>query len=40
MILGAFIAAAIELLPISVNDNFVIPVLAGAAMELMLRWTS
>jgi dolichol kinase len=40
MILGAFIAAAIELLPIPVNDNFVIPVLAGAAMELMLRWTS
>ena len=39
MILGALVAAALELLPIPVNDNFIIPVLAGAAMELMLRWT-
>jgi dolichol kinase len=39
MILGALIAAVIELLPIPVNDNFAIPVLSGAVMELMLRWT-
>lgn len=38
MIFGALIAAGIELLPISVNDNFLIPVLSGAVMELVLRW--
>jgi dolichol kinase len=38
IILGAFIAAGVELLPLSVNDNLAIPVLAGAAMELMLRF--
>ncbi len=39
MIFGTFIAAGVELLPFSVNDNLAIPVLAGAAMELMLRYT-
>ena len=38
LIVGALFAAAIELLPIPVNDNFVIPILSGAIMELALRW--
>ncbi|MGE5808785.1 MAG: hypothetical protein ACM32I_06660, partial [Nitrospirota bacterium] len=38
LMLGALIAACVELLPLPVNDNFAIPVLAGAAMELALRW--
>lgn len=38
VILGALIAAGVELLPLPVNDNLAIPVLAGAAMELALRW--
>ncbi|HUI45718.1 MAG TPA: hypothetical protein VL122_07045 [Nitrospirota bacterium] len=39
MICGAIIAAGVELLPFEINDNLAIPVLAGAAMELMLRYT-
>ncbi len=39
IILGAFIAAGVELMPLSMNDNLVIPVLSGAAMELMLKIT-
>jgi dolichol kinase len=39
MLLGAVVAAGVELLPVAVNDNFAIPVLAGAAMEVALRWT-
>ena len=38
MITGALVAAGVELIPLPVNDNFTIPVLAGAAMELALRW--
>jgi dolichol kinase len=38
MILGALVAAGVELMPLPVNDNFTIPVLAGAAMELALKW--
>jgi glycerol-3-phosphate acyltransferase PlsY len=38
MILGACIAAGVELLPLRINDNLTIPVIAGAAMELALRW--
>jgi dolichol kinase len=38
MLFGALIAACVELLPLVVNDNFAIPVLAGAAMEIALRW--
>jgi dolichol kinase len=38
MISGALVAAGVELMPLPVNDNFTIPVLAGAAMELALRW--
>jgi dolichol kinase len=36
---GAMIAAGVELMPLGVNDNFAIPLLAGAAMEFLLRWT-
>ncbi len=38
MVLGAFVAAGVELLSLPVNDNFAIPILAGAVMELALRW--
>jgi dolichol kinase len=38
VILGALSAACIELLPLSLNDNLVIPVLAGAIMEFASRW--
>ena len=38
LIMGALIAAGVELLQLPVNDNFAIPVLAGAVMELALRW--
>jgi glycerol-3-phosphate acyltransferase PlsY len=38
MILGALVAAGVELLPLPLNDNLTIPLLAGAAMELALRW--
>lgn len=39
VILGACIAAGVELIPLSMNDNLAIPVLAGAAMELMVKIT-
>jgi len=39
MICGAVIAAGVELLPFQINDNLAIPVLAGAAMELLLKYT-
>jgi dolichol kinase len=39
MILGAFIAAGVELMPLSINDNLAVPILSGAAMELMLKIT-
>jgi dolichol kinase len=39
MIVGALVAAGVELLPLPVNDNLAIPVLAAAAMDLVLRWT-
>jgi len=38
MILGALAAACIELLPISLNDNLMIPILSGAVMELASTW--
>jgi dolichol kinase len=38
VIVGALSAACIELLPLSLNDNLVIPVLAGAIMEFASRW--
>ncbi len=37
MVLGALAAAGVELLPLPVNDNLVIPLVAGGIMELALR---
>lgn len=34
---GALVAAGVELLPLPVNDNLVIPVASGGAMELIAR---
>ena len=34
---GAIIAAGVELLPLPVNDNLVIPVVSGGAMALLAR---
>lgn len=39
MLVGAVVAAGVELLPVGVNDNFAIPIIAGAAMEFALRWS-
>jgi len=36
---GALTAAGVELLPLPVNDNLVIPVASGGAMELIARLT-
>ncbi len=36
---GALVAAAVELLPLRVNDNLVIPLASGGAMELIARLT-
>jgi dolichol kinase len=36
---GSIIAAGVELLPLPVNDNLVIPVVSGGAMELIARTT-
>jgi dolichol kinase len=40
IILGALVAAGAELLTLPVNDNLIIPLVSGGAMELMLRWTA
>jgi len=37
MILGALVAAGVELMPLPLNDNLVIPIVSGGAMELALR---
>ena len=37
LVLGALAAAGVELLPLRINDNLMIPLLAGAVMELALR---
>jgi dolichol kinase len=39
MLAGAFIAAGVELLPLPVNDNLLIPVVSGGAMSLIVRMT-
>lgn len=36
---GAIVAAGVELLPLPVNDNLVIPVVSGGAMELIASAT-
>jgi dolichol kinase len=38
MLLGALSAAGIELLSLAVNDNFAIPIIAGAVMAFALRF--
>lgn len=38
IIVGSLVAAGVELLPLMVNDNLVIPIVSGAVMELALRW--
>ena len=37
IILGALTAAGVELIPLPVNDNLVIPIVSGAIMELVLH---
>jgi dolichol kinase len=37
MILGALVAAGVEIIPLPVNDNLVIPIVAGGVMELTMR---
>jgi len=37
MVLGALVAAGVELLPLPINDNLVIPIVSGGVMELALR---
>jgi len=37
IVLGAVVAAGVELLPLPLNDNLVIPLVSGAIMELALR---
>jgi dolichol kinase len=37
LIAGAVVAAGVELLPLPVNDNLVIPVVSGGAMELIAQ---
>ncbi len=39
VLVGALCAAGVELMPLVVNDNLAIPVLSGAAMELVLWMT-
>lgn len=36
---GALVAAGVELLPLPVNDNLLIPVVSGGVMELLVRLT-
>ncbi|MFQ6091769.1 MAG: diacylglycerol/polyprenol kinase family protein [bacterium] len=38
-LVGAVVATIIELLPIPLDDNFLIPILSGAAMQYMLMLT-
>jgi len=37
LVLGALVAAGVELLPVQVNDNLMIPLISGGVMELALR---
>lgn len=38
IVIGALIAAAVELLSLPVNDNLLIPLASGGSMELFARW--
>jgi dolichol kinase len=37
IVLGALIAAGVELIPLPINDNLVIPIVSGAVMESVVR---
>jgi len=37
---GMLVAAGVELLPLPLNDNLVIPLVSGGIMELLSRWLS
>jgi dolichol kinase len=37
MVMGVLVAAGVEILPLPVNDNLAIPVLSGAAMQLLMN---
>lgn len=39
LLIGAIIAAGVELLPLFLNDNLVIPVVSGGVMEILARMT-
>jgi dolichol kinase len=39
IVAGALIAAGVELLPLPINDNLMIPLVSGGAMELLVRLT-
>jgi dolichol kinase len=40
LVLGALAAACIELLPLSLNDNLIIPIMSGAVMTLASMWAN
>ncbi len=40
VVLGALVAAGVELVPLPVNDNLVIPIVSGGIMQLALRLTA
>jgi len=37
--MGAFVAAGVELLPLPLNDNLVIPLVSASVMTLVCRLT-
>jgi dolichol kinase len=37
MLFGALVATWVELLPLPMNDNLMIPLVSGGVMELMIR---
>jgi acyl phosphate:glycerol-3-phosphate acyltransferase len=37
MVMGVLVAAGVEILPLPVNDNLAIPLLSGAAMQLLMN---
>ena len=39
LLVGAIVAAGVELLPLFLNDNMVIPVVSGGVMEILARMT-
>lgn len=40
IIVGALVAAGVELLPLPLNDNLTIPLISGGAMQLLSGWIS